>query len=146
MKRFVPILCCLGLLFAACSYIDPQADLDHNSRVWSRQAMSSYQFDYQTTGFTPNWGKHGVRITVADEVVVDVAPLDAGSDPIAPQEFASFPTIDDLFARVQQELDLGSVDVDVIYDPQLGHPIDAYFDRGEEGDGFEVSNLVVLQP
>jgi hypothetical protein len=49
------------------------------------------------------------------------------------------PTIDALIDRVEGQLGADGVDVRVTWDPELGFPANAYFDGGEEGDGFTVT-------
>jgi len=122
----------LLLALMAC---DSQGDtLEDARRAWRAAGISSYSFRYRTTGFT---GPLDVRVTVTGGIVTGVERLGEGFD--LPPELA--PTIDSLFDQIQRELDSDDVDVRVRYDAALGYPVSAYFDAGEEGDGFEVSDL-----
>jgi hypothetical protein len=91
-----------------------------------------YVFDYRTDGFAP---PVAATITVRAGAVTHVE--DFGNTGFS-LSVANAPTIETLFDQVKRGLD-GDADVRVTWDPELGFPANAYFDQGEEGDGFTVS-------
>ncbi len=76
------------------------------------------------------------------EEVISVAYPSEGAAYELPVESA--PTIDDIFDTVASGMENSDLDVDVEYDPQWHFPKRAYFDIGEEGDGFKAENLTSL--
>jgi hypothetical protein len=126
----------LPLLVAVGACDDASARLDDARAQWRRAAIADYEFDYRTTGFAAPFNVH---VMVKDGAVANVDDLDGGPDPATDHA----PTIETLFDEIERELE-GDADVRVTWDPMLGFPVSAYFDEGEEGDGFKVSAFLRL--
>ena len=122
-----------GVAMSGCT--DAADRLEHARNRWHHAAIADYSFDYRTNGFAPPLAVH---IAVHGGAVSSVADLgDTGFT--IPADHA--PTIDTLIERVEEQLGEDDVDVRVTWDPDLGFPASAYFDGGEEGDGFTVSGF-----
>jgi hypothetical protein len=116
-----------------------QEQWDSEREAWEAVRPSRYRFDYTVTGAAP--GKGPWRIEVNGEQVVSVAYVGEGAAPTPGLTEATAPTVEELFERVARARDQSSVQVTVRYDPQWHHPVEAYFDAGEEGDGFKAEAL-----
>ena len=124
----------LALLVAVSACSDASARLEDARDRWRRAAIVDYSFDYRTDGFV---APVAARIMVRDGAAVGVEDLENTGFPL---QLELAPTIEGLFDTVKRELE-GDVDVQVTWDPALGYPAHAYFDAGEEGDGFTVSSF-----
>ncbi len=125
----------MPLLFLAMAACDTEAGRLHNARNrWRDASISDYSFRYQTTGFAAG---DDLQITVVGGAVTDARQL-TGEFPVSTDDA---PTIETLFDRIDDALDSDRVDVSVTYDDALGFPVHAYFDGGEEGDGFAVRDF-----
>ncbi|MFP2905305.1 DUF6174 domain-containing protein [Pyxidicoccus sp. 3LFB2] len=113
--------------------------LESEREAWEAVRPSRYRFDYTVTGVAPGTGPW--RIEVSGQQVVSVNWVGAGVAPTPGLSAENAPTIEKLFERVARSFDASSVEVAVRYDSQWHHPTDAYFDAGEEGDGFEATDL-----
>ena len=114
-------------------------ELDSERSAWEEVRPSRYRFDYTVTGFAPGGGPW--RIEVNEEQVVSVAYVGQGAVPTPGLTEATAPTVGELFERVAQALDQSSSQVTVRYDARWHHPVEAYFDGGEEGSGFKSEGL-----
>ena len=89
--------------------------LSVNRQKWNAAAVHNYSFDYDFTAmvFSPP-----VHIEVVNDLVTKVT--DRGTGAIYPNTRA--PTVDSLFARVEQLIRSPEPNVRVTYDSQLGFP------------------------
>jgi Family of unknown function (DUF6174) len=124
----------LVILVAVSACSDDAARLEDARSRWRHAAIADYSFEYRTIGFA---APVAARITVRSGAATDVADLGGGAFPLA---LVYAPTIETLFDTVEGALD-DDADVRVTWDPELGFPAHAYFDQGEEGDGFTVSSF-----
>jgi hypothetical protein len=122
----------LALVFAVSACSDASARLEDARDRWRGAAIADYSFDYRTSGFVAPVAAH---IAVRGGAAVAVQDLETTGFPL---QLSLAPTIETLFDTVARQLE-GDVDVRVTWDPALGYPAQAYFDAGEEGDGFTVS-------
>lgn len=116
--------------------------LESQRLSWKRARPAHYQFDYTRTGFadgTPTW-----RIEVEGERVVSVNPVDPTVPPSAGPSLADAPTVEKLFQEVADNLLRGGTEVEVRYEPQWHHPVEASFSAGGVSDGFRAENLTSL--
>ncbi|QSQ22436.1 hypothetical protein JY651_46210 [Pyxidicoccus parkwayensis] len=138
-SRGIVIRALTGALIFGTLACGDRAELDSQRRAWESVRPSHYHFDYTVRGFAPGGGPW--RLEVKGTQVVSATYVGSGPEPTPGVTAAFAPTIDDLFDQVAQGLDASSVEVSVSYDPQWHHPADAYFDAGEEGDGFRAGSL-----
>lgn len=121
----------LALAATACSrndvLVDPEpvagipGDVARQRQVWNGQGLDDYRFAYARTCFCLNRGT--VQITVRDGRVVDVLRIDGG-DPVPPESWAEYPTVDALFDRIAQARAAGEF-TEVTFHPTLGYPVEA---------------------
>ncbi len=130
-RAVVPLLAIVAVLLGACSN-----DLDAARARWSKAGIRSYRFDLLRTGFAL---RQNARITVVDGAVT--AAEDLGGSQLPPT-IATAPTIPALFEEIEENDD--ATKVTVKYDDELGIPLRARFDSGEEGSGFEVQDFARL--
>ena len=133
-----------ALLFAVAlagctSPTDP--DVSESRARWQALELESYRFDYRQSCFCAF--TEPVRITVEAGAVVAVDPLDGGSDDLP---LSAFPTIDDLFDRLEAAEASDPVVFEVQYDPVRGFPtlaeIDISLQIADEEFSFTVEDLV----
>ena len=123
----------LVILVAVSACSDATDRLEAARDRWRHAAIADYSFAYRTTGFA---ARVAVAITVRGGAVTNVADLGDTGFTLSVEHA---PTIDALIDRVEEQLGADDVDVRVSWDAELGFPANAYFDGGEEGDGFTVS-------
>ena len=116
-----------------------QEQLDSEREAWEAVRPSRYRFDYTVTGAAP--GKGPWRIEVNEQQVVSVTYVGTGVTPTPGLTDATAPTVEALFEHVARAFDESSVQATVRYDAQWHHPVEAYFDAGEEGDGFTTAEF-----
>lgn len=130
------------LVIGLCSGVGCAADAGFESgelaAARSRFAAlgwAKYQYTFERTGFAPN--RDGVvTVFVENGNVVRVVAAATGQ-PLPAAQAAAYSTIDGLYTEVERRISTPDVRVDADFDPR-GIPVRAYFDAGEEGDGFEV--------
>ena len=108
----------LFLTVLACVFEPGQRQkaLDDAREKWDENAPSHYRYVEDEWAFAPSDGS--VRIEVQDGEIVSALIVE--TDQPAPESRAL--TIDDLFDKVQDELDGGPDDITVEYDAALGFP------------------------
>ncbi len=135
---------------AACSDpLGPERDaLEANRARWASLEIVSYRYEYALNCYCGGPGAQPVAVLVQDGDVVAVSNPD-GSEVAGPWEPADYPTIEDLFDRVEESLNREPYEARVKYDAQYGYPADAYFDFEQnaidEEFGFVVTEFVVVR-
>jgi hypothetical protein len=148
----VMVMVMLGALatVAGCSDpLGPERDaLEANRAKWASLGISSYRYEYALNCFCGGPGARPVAVVVQDGVVEAVSYPDS-EEAVEPWEPADYPTIDDLFERVEESLDREPYKAWVEYDARYGYPADAYFDFEQnaidEEFGFVVTEFVVAR-
>lgn len=147
-----PLVLLLGLLPGGCGDTPTEPTLDDRPATraaflsararWTSQRISSYEYSYRRLCFCVN--TEPVRITVRAGVVSVVASATTG----APLSLAGYPTVDDLFAQLQQALDQDAHEIQATYDPVLGYPLTFYIDLNarsiDEEQRIEAGDLMRL--
>ena len=140
----------LGLL--ACSLTEPESrvgpELEAARELWRAQDLTDYAFEYRLTCFCGGPGVPPVRIEVVDGEVTAVTLLDGGQAPFEPGEY---PTVDELFDRIEEQLARDPFRVlRLEFHPETGHPTDVFIDFHEnvadEEWGFRTSEVEPLGP
>lgn len=131
----------IGALVSGCNLGQLQ-QFEDNRSAWEKSRPSHYTYKYQPTGAAPQdvapWS-----IEVAGTQVTSVSYT--GSDePFLGLSVANAPSIDALFARVEGILDAGNGKATLDYDAKYKFPAHAYFDFGQEGEGFDATELTQL--
>jgi hypothetical protein len=102
-----------------------QPQLDQGKQTWESQGIQSYTYQYDQD--TQDIDAAGPKLVeVLDGVVVSVDGESVQA--IARSSLSEIPTIDDLFLRIQEAIDMDAFSVQVAYDEETGHPFDIYID------------------
>lgn len=121
-----------------------RSDLARAELTWSQKAPPAYEFDYRLTCFCVGLGVQPVRIAVSGGQVVAATIIETGQA-VPESELEAYPTVDSLFVRIHGWLARDPVQVDLSFDPDDGHPTDAFVDFvknvADEETGFTVRNL-----
>ena len=134
--------------FACDDPIDPAREaLDANRELWRSQEIVSYRYEYRLNCFCGGPGSEPVAIEVGDGEVVRVT-LTLTSEEVPVSQLSDYPTIEDLFATIEDWLSRDPHDVSTDYHAELGYPTDVFIDFIEnaidEELGFVASGLVEL--
>lgn len=135
----------LAAVLTACGNpLEPEvASLQEARARWKGSAPASYAYDYRNNCFC---GPIHIRITVADGEVASVESLTDEPVPDVPEREGY--TVEDLFDRIGGALALDPHLARLAFDPDLGYPVEVWFDLEEltsdEEWGFEVENFTSL--
>jgi len=109
-------------------------------------APTAYRFQFRRHCFCGPDVVRLLRIQVLDDEVVAVHDVETG-EPVT-QPIASFPTIDDLFAEIEDAIQRKAFRIQATYDDERGYPIDVSIDYIEyavdEEMAFQVREFEVL--
>ncbi len=102
--------------------------VDAQRKRWEANEFSSYQYTYQRTCFcAPDWIRP-VVIDVVDDRIERIAYADDGA--LVDSTFwASYHTVDGLFALIDQAMTSDAAQVTVQFDDPLGYPTQLYIDE-----------------
>lgn len=114
----------LGLLGCGdgTSPISQRLELDANRAKWQRAGLVSYTYTLQQLCFCAF--TQPVRLYVVNDVVVR-ALASSGDSAVSPQ---FFPTVDRLFAFIDDAIARRAAVLRVTYDPTLGYPVEIVYD------------------
>ncbi|SRR5690606_22207352 len=117
-----------------------RAALDAARARWDAAGIVDYAFVYEEVCFCLPEDRGPFAITVRDGAV---ASATYQGEPANARR--TYPTVDSLFATVEDALDRGAESVRVTFDPVLGYPAEASIDYeamvADEELGFRVSDL-----
>lgn len=134
----------LGLTFALWGCGDslaPRFELERARDRWAAMRPPAYSFVIARWCFCLPEMTGPVVVEVTDDGSVSrwfVDPQLAGADPSG----TLFPTVEGLFAVVEQALARDAHRLEVTYDANLGHPIQIHIDYGELVVDDEVSYII----
>ena len=95
-------------------------ELRRNRQRWESAGLHDYEFDFRRVCFCLPEATEQVHIVVRRDTVASVVRRNDGQT--ASNRVSVWPTVDDLFAEVQQRLDQGSERLEVEYDATYGYP------------------------
>lgn len=135
----------LMVLGACTSPFGPQQDELSDARArWSSQGPETYLYDLQRLCFCGGDALRVARILVSEGQVVSGVWVESG-EPITDYPFGELPTVEDLFAEIQDAIDRDAYSLEVEYHEQRGFPIYVAIDYSpniaDEEMAFEVSAL-----
>lgn len=131
---------------AACSDpLDTRRDaLAENRARWASAGLEDYRYVYSRICFCPPLD---ARVEVRAGAVVSAVDPETG-DPLPAEDVERVPTVEELFAEVDAAFREEPAVASVTYDPELGHPTDAFFDFSlrvaDEERGFTAKELEPL--
>ncbi|HSQ31210.1 MAG TPA: DUF6174 domain-containing protein [Gemmatimonadaceae bacterium] len=114
----------LGLLGCGdgTSPVSQRLELQANRAKWQRAALVSYTLVLQQSCFCAY--TQPVRLYVVNDVIVRALPF-SGDTAVSP---TFFPTVDRLFAFIDDAITRRAAVLRVTYDPTLGFPIEIVYD------------------
>ena len=132
MRSVSRLLIVLSLLALGCSGTeDPLSRRETRELVsararWNNSPVrNAYSYDIRQLCFCPIEITVWSSVTVIDGVVVDVRT--ERGDPVPRYLWASFATVDRLFATLQAPSDAYLEDITVRFDPRYGYPVELTF-------------------
>lgn len=132
--------------FAAFACSDPlgphEGRLEEARVAWALAGPAGYEFVFQRFCFCGPDTVRPVRIDVRFGEVSAVTVVET-DEPLA--DLSSFPTIEDLFAEIEDAIERDAYSLDARYDGDLGYPVDVSIDYIEnavdEEMAFKVSSF-----
>lgn len=119
--------------------------LENQRARWEESGVVDYRFDYRERCVCGQSAMLRATIEVRDGRVTSVS--DTGAPP-GTEPLTAFPTIDDLFDRIEEAIRDEAAALSVSYDPVLGYPTEIIidFDYGAEQDEvtIDATGLIVL--
>ena len=138
-----PALALLLLPLGACSEgpLGPAREsLRANRALWDQRGPASYSYVYEVNCFCASPALRPVRVTVEAGDVVGAVREETGDD-----VEGRFPSVEELFERIQDAVDRGAHEISAGYDPELGFPRAVFIDYErnviDEEFGFLASDL-----
>jgi hypothetical protein len=123
-----------ALLLSGCgtdSPEDAETAYQANLSKWKGKKTSSYSYDLSIDCYCLVTGK--VRVTVEADTVAKVDSLPGRESPeVAPEDYRSVPTIDELFAHVESALNCKAEVLKVEYHAEQGYPSKITIDYDQE--------------
>lgn len=119
----------LALPIAGCSStpLEPQRNEWGAALArWEAADIASYAFEFRRLCFCGPDVIRRMRIDVEDGSVLAAVYVDTG-EPVSDPAISP-PTIDDLFAEIEDAIDRRAFSLIAEYDPELGYPIDVSID------------------
>jgi hypothetical protein len=114
---------------------------------WATQRIDDYQLTFSRTCFCAPEGAGLVVLTVLAGEPVEWLYFLSG-DPVAPEWQAVFPTVEGLFDFLDDAVDRGAEEIEVVFDPDLGLPtsvrVDYRLAAADEEIGYEVEKLLPI--
>ena len=112
---------------------------------WEEAGLDDYDYQYQRQCFCLFDYVRPMAVQVRGGAVVSVVYADEEGGPVAEEIAAEVPTVDGLFALLQEAVDGNAASLRATYDEELGHPLDVFVDYdfriADEEQGFIASNL-----
>jgi hypothetical protein len=128
---------CLLALTACGELTGPRNELTDAKRRWARVGPPNYEFTYSLFCFCGGDVWRPARVLVLNDAVVGAAYTDNGAE--VPAEYLQFyPTIDELFAVVEDALARQPEHFDVDYHDDFGYPtrVEIDYRKGVADDEF----------
>jgi hypothetical protein len=124
-----------------------ESELDRQLRLFCDQGIVNYRYRLQRIVFGPQQYTDAVLVTVRSGTVVSQVYEQSGN-PVNPMDPSWWPTIDGLFALIQDAYDRNAAVIQVAYDPDLGYPTSASIDYdlglGDDEHAFTADQFVPL--
>ena len=126
-----------------------RAELQRQQARWARQQITSYRLTYHRECFCGTALTTPIKIEVRDGVIAS-ARYAEGDDPVPVSVQAFLPTVEGLFAIIDDAIDREADLLEVTYDPNRGYPrriaIDYRFSTADEEVAHSVTSLEILLP
>lgn len=124
-----------------------RAEIAAQREKWAAQGIVDYQLTFSRACFCAPEGAGLVVLTVLEDEPVEWLYFVSG-DQIAPEWRAVFPTVHGLFDFLEDAIDRGAEDIDVVFHPDVGLPISVRVDyrlaAADEEIGYEIEKLLPI--
>lgn len=121
---------------------DRLREIDRNRALWESQGLATYVYAVERLCFCGLAGP--VRVTVENEVATTRVFVMSG-DTVPAEQAEWYPTVDGLFALLFDAARRNAHDIEVVYDPATGVPLDIFIDYAQnvadEELGFRVTEV-----
>lgn len=153
LTRLVPAFA-LALIISGCTVITgpdgawgfEQRDLTQARRTWSSNFIDDYEYVVRRNCFC-TMGGVSVRVIVQNDRVV-AREIEGTATPLPSSMAYWYPTIDGLFAILQDAIDRRADRIDATYDYDYGFPTDFYIDYdqriADEEEGYTLIRFRAL--
>lgn len=121
---------------------DPTFEVYRNREAWRAGRPVSYEYTVQRLCFCITDAVRPVRVRVDGDSVTSRVYADDGT-PVPSQYAESFPSVDGLFQLILEAMDADADEIDVVYDPDSGVPIEIAIDYIEMAADDELTVRVV---
>lgn len=119
-----------ALAMPACSnnpFELTEASYNEHRALWRTHALANYSFEYNEVCECPPVLSAPNLVEVRNGRVWQVTLTESGQL-LNPETEALFPSINDLFDRIDEAIRLEAASIDVSYHPTLGYPIEIAID------------------
>ncbi|MEQ8329896.1 MAG: DUF6174 domain-containing protein [Longimicrobiales bacterium] len=137
------------LLMSACSDQGPGATLSErieaNRALWATVRPQAYEYRMVRRCFCIDASLGPVDVTVVAQAVVQRRYHETG-DPV-PEEWQDlFPSVEGLFAILEDAVARNAHSIDITWDPERGIPLEAFIDYNEQTVDEELGFAVLALP
>jgi hypothetical protein len=124
------------------------ADLQRHQKLWRSQDIQHYQYTYNKRCFCPLPAHTPTKVFVKDRTVIAVADP-ATEHPIEGADLAAYPSIEQLFAAIEEAIARKAEAIEVTYDLKLGYPTQISIDyiklAADDEISYSATDLVPLK-
>jgi len=147
----VPAAVCL--LGSSCDIVDVDPDgrlveLESRREQWLQSGIQQYRMEFRASCFCGLEFTELVTVDVLQDTVRSVTVVSTGL-PVENLPLDTWPTVEELFAAVEQAIVENAHELQVTYDADLGYPAFVFIDRDEmaidEEIGYQVFELEVVE-
>jgi hypothetical protein len=128
---------------------DARAAFVDGREKWSKAAINSYTVEVKYSCFCPSEMVTWTKLEVRDGAIASAVPLDSIPGSGGPVRLDWWSSIDEMFAKIETELNNNDEPPTVTYDAALGYPRSGSFHCPDNvmdcGFAFEYRNLVRLE-
>jgi hypothetical protein len=114
-------------------------------QVWRVAGPRDYRFRFRQSCFCAPAVTAPVLLTVRGAEVVSAVYAEDGRT-VAPSDLGRYPSVEELFTRVEQAIATEAYEIRASYDPRLGYPTSVFVDQSrtmaDEEQRLEASDLV----
>jgi hypothetical protein len=145
VRRAVVLLAAIGCAGSLGPQEELREDLERARQQWDASRPATYVYVIERLCFCLDEWRGPARVTVVGVDPTERVYVDTG-DPVPAQAEDAFPSVDGLFAIIEDALDEDAHSVEVIYDQSTGVPLEIRIDYIELAIDEELGFDVVEQP
>lgn len=146
---FILVTACL--LGSNCGILDPDSRLDELESYrdqWRQAGIRHYRMEFRASCFCGSEFTELVSVEVLHDAVQSVTVVSTGL-PVEYMPLDAWPTVEELFAAVEEAIVEDAHELQVTYDLDLGYPEFVFIDRDEmiidEEIGYQVFELEAVE-